>query len=64
MLDETKKDVDLNSHAIEEVRPYEIKQIEINMIAASFGGLGTNVVKLHQYVLQYSMKKKLVKVKN
>ena len=30
-------------------RPYEIKQIEINMIAASFGGLNTRVCNMHRY---------------
>ncbi len=31
-------------------REYEIKQIEVNMIAASFGGLGSLVSKLHRYL--------------
>ena len=30
-------------------RPYEIKQIEINMIAASFGGLNTKICNMHRY---------------
>lgn len=28
--------------------PYEIKQIEVNVIAASFGGLDSKVSDLHQ----------------
>lgn len=31
-------------------RPYEIKQIEINMIAASFAGLCTKVGRLHKFL--------------
>ncbi|XP_065676427.1 glutathione synthetase-like [Hydra vulgaris] len=34
----------------ENKRLYDIKQIEMNMIAASFGGLGTFVEKLHRYM--------------
>ncbi|XP_057291485.1 glutathione synthetase-like [Hydractinia symbiolongicarpus] len=50
MVDETKKDVVVNGHTLEEIRPYEIKQIEVNMIAASFGGLDSKVEKLHRYM--------------
>eukprot|EP00794_Sanderia_malayensis_P010693 gene10693-11830_t len=32
------------------IRPYEVKQIEVNMIAASFGGLGERVTKLHRQI--------------
>ena len=43
MINELKKcETDESKH------PYDIKQIEMNMIAASFGGLGSFVEKLHR----------------
>ena len=29
---------------------YEIKQIEINTIASSFGGIGSRLTNLHRYI--------------
>lgn len=49
MIDQVKKDFDKNIPMVES-RPYEIKQIEMNMIAASFSGLISNVVSLHRYI--------------
>ena len=39
---------------------YEIKQIEINTIASSFGGIGSRLTDLHRYVFNRSgdLKKK------
>ena len=33
---------------------YEIKQIEINTIASSFGGIGSRLTHLHRYVFNRS----------
>ena len=48
-IDKVKSDPQASSG--NDLRPYEIKQIEINMIAASFGGLNAKVCNLHRYAV-------------
>ena len=49
MLDD-KRSTYQNGHSSPEAdrRDYEIKQIEVNMIASSFSGLGSKVCQLHR----------------
>jgi len=37
-------------HAPKEGEPYQLKQVELNTIAASFGGLSTKISSLHRYL--------------
>jgi glutathione synthase len=37
-------------HAPKEGEPYQLKQVELNTIAASFAGLAVNVASLHRYL--------------
>jgi glutathione synthetase len=37
-------------HAPKEGEPYQLKQVELNTIAASFGGLASNIANLHRYL--------------
>jgi len=49
MIDQVKTEYD-SSKPLTEERPYEIKQIEMNMIAASFSGLSSSMPSLHRYI--------------
>ena len=51
MLDDKRKTSYTNGHDVNGSlhREFEIKQIEINMIASSFSGLGSQTCKLHRY---------------
>ena len=49
MIDKVKSEP--QAYSGNDLRPYEIKQIEINMIAASFGGLNTKVCNMHRYAV-------------
>ena len=42
--------IDRTTGEEQQQQPYQIRQIEMNMIAASFAGLGTVVGKLHRHM--------------
>ena len=44
MIEPVKKD----GNSLENIRPYEMKQVELNTIAAAIAGLCTLVSKLHR----------------
>ena len=44
MIDSVKKD----GNSLENIRPYEMKQVEFNTLGAAFAGLCTLVSKLHR----------------
>jgi len=48
MIDQVTPEVQVNGQSCTKARPFEIKQIEINMIAASFGCLNTKVCDMHR----------------
>lgn len=48
MLDKKDTYPDGDSTGNDTTREYELKQIEINMIASSFSGLGSNICQLHK----------------
>ena len=37
-------------HSPKEGEPYQLKQVELNTIAASFAGLAVNIANLHRYL--------------
>ena len=49
MIDQTITDYD-TTKPLSETRPYEIKQIEMNMVAASFSGLISIIAKMHRLI--------------
>ena len=53
MIDQVKTEYD-SRKSLNEERPYEIKQIEMNMIAASFSGLSSITPSLHRYFIEDS----------
>ena len=55
MMNQVELDYD-QTKPLSETRPYEIKQIEMNMIAASFQGLSSIMPDLHRLdVLNFKM---------
>eukprot|EP00795_Rhopilema_esculentum_P001521 gene1521-15967_t len=63
MLDDKRKTSYTNGHNVNGSlhREFEIKQIEINMIASSFSGLGSQTCKLHRHISDVLMDKSPIK---